>query len=64
MSNEIVIEAWNTVLFEKFARCKYRFSEGYAAISEEMLKRYEFAEGTRLLDVGCRNTHFVVNSMV
>jgi ubiquinone/menaquinone biosynthesis C-methylase UbiE len=53
MSNDLVIEAWNTVLFEKFSRFKYLFIEGYAAISEEILKRYEFAEGTRLLDVGC-----------
>jgi len=53
MSNDIVIEAWNTVLFEKFSRFKYLFIEGYASISEEVLKRYEYPEGTRILDVGC-----------
>ncbi len=53
MSNDIVIEAWNTVLFEKFSRFKYLFIEGYAAISEEALKRHRFPKGSRVLDVGC-----------
>lgn len=53
MSNDIVIEAWNTVLFEKFSRFKYLFIEGYAAISEEVLKRYGPSPGASVLDVGC-----------
>ena len=53
MSNDVVIEAWNTVLFEKFSRFKYLFIEGYASISEEALKRHQYPEGTRVLDVGC-----------
>ena len=53
MSNDIVIEAWNTVLFEKFSRFKYLFIEGYASISEEVLKRHKFREGANVLDVGC-----------
>ncbi len=53
MSNEIVIEAWNTVLFDKFTRFKYLFVEGYASISEEALKRTSYLEGARVLDVGC-----------
>lgn len=53
MSNDIVIEAWNTVLFEKFSRFKYLFIEGYASISEEVLKRHKFREGMTVLDVGC-----------
>ncbi len=53
MSNDIVIEAWNTVLFEKFSRFKYLFVEGYAAISDEVLGRHRIAEGARVLDVGC-----------
>jgi ubiquinone/menaquinone biosynthesis C-methylase UbiE len=53
MSNEIVIEAWNTVLFDKFTRFKYLFVEGYASISEEALKRTSYPEGARVLDVGC-----------
>jgi ubiquinone/menaquinone biosynthesis C-methylase UbiE len=53
MSNDIVIEAWNTVLFEKFSRFKYLFIEGYASISEEVLRRHKFREGASVLDVGC-----------
>ena len=53
MSNDIIIEAWNTVLFEKFTRFKYLFIEGYAAISEEALKRHSPEKGTHIVDVGC-----------
>lgn len=53
MSNDVVIEAWNTVLFEKFSRYKYLFIEGYASISEEALKRHKHPEGAHVLDVGC-----------
>ncbi len=53
MSNDIVIEAWNTILFEKFSRFKYLFIEGYASISEEALKRHCPPIGSRVLDVGC-----------
>ncbi|MCF7980965.1 MAG: class I SAM-dependent methyltransferase [Pseudomonadales bacterium] len=53
MSNDVIIEAWNTVLFEKFSRFKYLFIEGYAAISEEVLKRHQYAEGAHVLEVGC-----------
>jgi ubiquinone/menaquinone biosynthesis C-methylase UbiE len=53
MSNDVVIEAWNTVLFEKFSRFKFLFIEGYAAISEEALRRHPYPEGAKVLDVGC-----------
>ena len=53
MSNDVVVEAWNTVLFEKFSRFKYLFVDGYAAISEEALKRHRHPEGSSVLDVGC-----------
>lgn len=53
MSNDVVIEAWNTVLFEKFSRFKYLFVEGYASISEEILKRNKFPNDAKVLDVGC-----------
>lgn len=53
MSNDIVIEAWNTVLFEKFTRFKYLFIEGYASISEVALQRHQCRKGARVLDVGC-----------
>jgi len=53
MANEVVIEAWNTVLFEKFSRFKFLFIEGYASISEEVLKRHCPTKGSSVLDVGC-----------
>ena len=53
MSNDVVIEAWNTVLFEKFSRFKYLFIEGYASISEEAFKRHKQPVGASILDVGC-----------
>ena len=53
MSNEVVIEAWNTVLFDKFSRFKYLFLEGYASISEEVFKRHKYPPGAYVLDVGC-----------
>lgn len=53
MSNDIVIEAWNTVLFKKFSRFKYLFIEGYAAISEEAFRRHMPTPGAQVLDVGC-----------
>ena len=53
MSNDVIIEAWNTVLFDKFSRFKYLFIEGYAAISREIFGRENFAPGARVLDVGC-----------
>ncbi len=53
MSNDLIIEAWNTVLFEKFTRFKYLFIEGYASISEEALKRNQYEPKAKVLDVGC-----------
>ena len=53
MSNDIVIEAWNTVLFEKFSRFKFLFVEGYTSISQEVFRRQPFEAGSSVLDVGC-----------
>lgn len=53
MTNEVVIEAWNTVLFDKFTRFKYLFVEGYAAISEQVFERHPPSLGSKVLDVGC-----------
>lgn len=51
--NDIVIEAWNTVLFDKFARFKHLLIDGLAAHSREALGRAGYREGMRVLDVGC-----------
>lgn len=53
MSNDIVIEAWNTVLFEKFTRFRHLFVEGYSRHSDEYLERNPYPLGTKVLDIGC-----------
>jgi ubiquinone/menaquinone biosynthesis C-methylase UbiE len=51
--NEVVIEAWNTVLFDKFLRFKHLLIAGLAGHSDELLSRRLFREGARVLDIGC-----------
>jgi len=51
--NDIVVAAWNTVLFDKFRRFKHLLIEGLAAHSNAALDRQAFPEGSRVLDVGC-----------
>jgi ubiquinone/menaquinone biosynthesis C-methylase UbiE len=51
--NAIVIEAWNTVLFDKFTRFKHLLISGLAGHSDEVLGRGIFPRGARVLDVGC-----------
>jgi ubiquinone/menaquinone biosynthesis C-methylase UbiE len=51
--NAVVIEAWNTVLFDKFVRFKHLLISGLAGHSNEVLNRNLFAPGSRVLDVGC-----------
>ena len=51
--NDIVIEAWNTVLFDKFCRFKHLLIDGLASHSNEALARTAYPPGARVLDVGC-----------
>lgn len=51
--NDIVVAAWNTVLFEKFCRFKHLLIDGLAAHSDAALAWHEPAKGSRVLDVGC-----------
>src|SRR5664279_5193865 len=51
--NDIVIAAWNTVLFDKFCRFKHLLIDGLAAHSEAALARHPHPAGARVLDVGC-----------
>jgi ubiquinone/menaquinone biosynthesis C-methylase UbiE len=51
--NAIVVEAWNTVLFDKFERFKHLLVAGLAGHSDELLSREHFRPGERVLDVGC-----------
>ena len=51
--NEIVVEAWNTVLFDKFVQFKHILITGLAGHSDELLSRPLFSAGDRVLDIGC-----------
>jgi ubiquinone/menaquinone biosynthesis C-methylase UbiE len=51
--NTIPIEAWNTVLFEKYCRFRYVLTHGLAGHSDELLRRRPYTAGMRVLDIGC-----------
>jgi ubiquinone/menaquinone biosynthesis C-methylase UbiE len=51
--NAIIVEAWNTVLFDKFVRFKHLLVAGLSGHSDEVLSRGPFPAGARVLDVGC-----------
>ena len=51
--NDVVVAAWNTVLFDKFCRFKHLLIDGLAAHSNAALDRHAYPEGARVLDVGC-----------
>jgi len=51
--NAVVVQAWNTVLYDKFCRFKHLLIDGLSAHSDEALGRREYPEGARVLDVGC-----------
>ena len=51
--NDVVIEAWNTVLFDKFLRFKHLIVAGLSGHSDELLSRHLFRPGDRVLDIGC-----------
>jgi ubiquinone/menaquinone biosynthesis C-methylase UbiE len=51
--NDVVVEAWNTVLYDKFVRFKHLLVAGLAGHSDEVLRRDLHPKGVRVLDVGC-----------
>jgi ubiquinone/menaquinone biosynthesis C-methylase UbiE len=51
--NDVVVKAWNTVLYDKFVRFKHLLVAGLAGHSDEVLRRNLHPKGTRVLDVGC-----------
>jgi len=51
--NDVVVEAWNTVLFDKFMRFKHLLITGLAGHSDELLSRRLYPAGARVLDIGC-----------
>lgn len=52
-SNSIIVEAWNTILFDKFCRFKHLLIDGLAQHSEAAFDRCRHPQGVRVLDVGC-----------
>jgi ubiquinone/menaquinone biosynthesis C-methylase UbiE len=52
-ANREAIEAWNTVLFEKFRRFRPLVTKGLAGHGGEALRRHPPAPGSRVLDIGC-----------
>lgn len=51
--NDVVIEAWNSVLFEKFTRFKHLLIDGLAPYTDAVIGRRPYPPGARVLDVGC-----------
>jgi len=51
--NTIPVEAWNTILFEKFSRFRFVLTQGLADHSTELLRRHPYPKGARVLDIGC-----------
>lgn len=51
--NATVIEAWNTILYDKFCRFKHLLIQGLSGHSNEALSRHCPPRGARVLDVGC-----------
>lgn len=52
-ANTIPVEAWNTILFEKFCRFRFVLTQGLSDHSTELLRRRPYPAGARVLDVGC-----------
>ena len=53
VANSIIVEAWNTVLFDKFSRFKHLLVDGLSQHSDAAFERCGFPQGARVLDVGC-----------
>ena len=53
MNNDSIIEAWNTVLFDKFIRFQHILVDGLSSHSNTLLERNIHHKGSRVLDVGC-----------
>ena len=52
-SNRGIVDAWNTVLYDKFCRFKHLLVEGLSQHSEAAFERCRYPKGARVLDVGC-----------
>lgn len=52
-NNNEAIEAWNTVLFDKFTRFRATLTRGLAIHGDALLDRHPVRPGSRVVDVGC-----------
>ena len=52
-SNAVVVDAWNTVLFEKFVRFRHILTTGLSGHSAECFRRRPPRPGASVLDIGC-----------
>jgi ubiquinone/menaquinone biosynthesis C-methylase UbiE len=52
-SNSVIVEAWNTVLYDKFVRFKHLLVDGLSQHSDAAFERCGYKPGARVLDVGC-----------
>jgi ubiquinone/menaquinone biosynthesis C-methylase UbiE len=53
VEESVIVQAWNTVLFDKFVRFRHLLVDGLAQHSDAALERGGFATGQRILDLGC-----------
>ncbi len=51
--NASTIEAWNTILFDKFCRYSHLLIDGLGQHGSKLFERFPPRSGARLLDVGC-----------
>jgi len=52
-ANDTIIQAWNTVLFDKFKRFKHLLIDGLSGHSDALLSRGLHPKGSRVVDIGC-----------
>jgi SAM-dependent methyltransferase len=51
--NRIIVEAWDTILFNKFVRFRPLLTDGLRGHSDECFARHSIQPGSRILDIGC-----------
>ena len=52
-TDSVIVQAWNTVLFDKFCRFRHLLVDGLSQHSDAVLRRTAYPAGARVLDIGC-----------